>query len=176
MLRAITYALTQPHTALAAVAALHGNSEPAAVEALVEVLCRPHSAPLAQLALAALDACEHPLVVDTLVRALDSPLAPVRVAAAEALARRLVFDCAERLEKVLRADASWPVRRAALRALAAHPEPQRWGILVAADDPHWRVRHALIQALRHDEQAVARLDELPPNPRVQGVRDYLRAC
>ncbi len=175
-MRALTYALTQPETALAAVAALHGNSDPAAVEALVEVLCRPHAAPLALLALAALDGCEHPLVVDTLVRALDSPLAPVRLAAVEALARRGVFACSERLAELLRTDASWTVRRAGLRALAAHPGPERWGILLAADDPHWRVRHALIQALRHEEEAPARLDALSANPRVQGVRNYLKAC
>jgi hypothetical protein len=176
VLRALTYALTQPETAVAAVAALHGRGESAAVEALVEVLYRPHTAPLAPLALAALDACEHLLVVGTLVHALGSPLVPVRLAAVEALARRRVFDVPDRLARLLREDGSWPVRRAALRALAAQPEPGRRHILAAEDDPHWRVRHALIQSLRHDEQALERLEALAENPRVQGVRDYLKAC
>src|SRR5262245_40581633 len=155
MLRALTYALTQPHTALAAVQALHGNNNQAAVEGLVEVLCRPHATPLAQSALAALDACEHPLVVGTLVRALDSPLVPVRLAAIEALARRRVINASGRLMHLLQTDESWLVRRAALRVLAGHGWPTSFWILGAADDPHWRVRHALIQAIREDEQRVA---------------------
>src|SRR5262245_48065907 len=158
MLRAITYALTQPHTALAAVAALHGNSEPAAVEGLVEVLCRPHAAPLVQAALAALDACEHPLVVDTLVRALDSTLVPVRLAAVEALARHRVTDVSGRLTDVLQTDESWLVRRAALYARATNPKPLLTLVLVAANDPHWRVRHALIQVLRGDATGLQYLE------------------
>src|SRR5262245_47220236 len=122
MSRAITYALTQPHTALAAVQALHGNSEPAAVEGLVELLCRPHPGPLAQAAIAALAASEHPLVEDALFRALESPLVPVRLAAIEAIARRPVTDVSWRLLVVrVWQDESWLVRRAALRARTMKP-------------------------------------------------------
>ena len=73
------------------------------------------------------------------------------------------------------------VRRAALRALAEHPGPERWRVLDAANDPHWRVRHALIQVLRTwgESEALrqeidARLAEAEPDVRVRGVRDYLR--
>jgi HEAT repeat protein len=180
-LREITYALTQPRTAGAALAALAGSGLPPAVEALVELLARPHTAPLAPAALAALDACEHPLVPGALVEALDSPLPSVRLPAVEALARRRAYDARPRLARLLREDDSWPVRRAALRALAEHPAPGRWDVLLGADDPHWRVRHALIGALRTAEgadrkEALARLAALPPNPRVEGVRQYLEAC
>jgi HEAT repeat protein len=201
-MRAITYALTQPE-APAALACLTPSSEPAVVEALLEVLDRPHAAPLAPAALALLARCEHPLVEDALVAALDSPLVTVRLPGVEALARRGMFHAASRLVRMLQEDESWLVRRAVVRALAAHPEPGCWEMLRAADDPHWRVRHALIGVLlpaglapRASEgdaspslarranwptpdaaraDILQRLAALPPHPRIAGLRDYLVA-
>jgi HEAT repeat protein len=146
-MRALTFALTQPE-ARAVLATLGGAlPTPPVVEALIEILARPHAAPLAPAALALLAESDHPLAVDALVQALDSPLVTVRQPAVESLARRGIHHAAPRLLQMLKEDDTWMVRRAALRALAGHPEPVRWCILAAADDPHWRVRHALIHVL-----------------------------
>src|SRR5438105_5052794 len=118
-MRALTYALTQEATAAAALEQLAGSGEPAAVEALVELLARPHRAPLAPAAVAALAGIDSPLATQALIDALDSPLATVRTAAADGLAARRVRRCQPRLIRLLREDESWPVRRAALHALAA---------------------------------------------------------
>ncbi|HZU35343.1 MAG TPA: aldo/keto reductase, partial [Gemmataceae bacterium] len=78
-------------------------------------------------------------------------------------------------------DSSWLVRRAALQLLASDPGPERWQVLDAATDPHWRVRHALLDVLlrwgenesQHQEidQRLTRLDTHAP---AWGVRAYLR--
>src|SRR5262245_23184940 len=161
-MRALTYALAQPETAREALAALEGVTGPAVTEALIELLARPHTAPLAPAAVELLARQDGPLVDDVLVHALDSPLATVRLAAVEALAGRQAHHAGPRLARLLREDPSWPVRRSALRALAAHPEPLRQAILTAADDPHWRVRHALIGVLLEwGPQADRLLEALP---------------
>jgi aryl-alcohol dehydrogenase-like predicted oxidoreductase/HEAT repeat protein len=183
-MRALTFALTQPETAQVALAALASSSATEVVEALVvEVLARPHVSPATPRALALLAECDHPLLVDdALIGALDSPLVTVRLPAVEALARRGVSRAAGRLLRMLREDDTWMVRRGVVRALAGHPEPARWLLLAAADDPHWRVRHALIGALLplgqtpEMQQAIdRRLAELPAQPRIEGVRGYLQA-
>jgi HEAT repeat protein len=142
--RALTHALTQDATAEAALGALCRSGEPAAVEALVELLARPHSAALALPAVRALAGIEGPPANQALLDALLSPLPSVRQAAAEGLAPRKVARAHARLFRLLREDGSWPVRRAALEALA---DLESWAIYLAADDPHWRVRHALVNHL-----------------------------
>src|SRR5262249_14628035 len=86
-----------------------------------------------------------------------------------------------RFRRLLGRDTSWQVRRAAVGALADVPGPERWHVLDAATDPHWRVRHALIQVLlpwgETDEQRReidGRLARAEPGARVEGVRAYLR--
>ena len=171
--RAITFALTQLDSAQSALLALRGTPEPAAVEAIVELLHRPHTA-AARLAVEILAEWDHPLVSLTLRHALDSPLSSVRMEAIAAMSRRGEYPAAE-LSRRLREDPSWLVRRAALRALA-HGE-DTWAILHAADDPHWRVRHALLNILspmtNAKDEIRARLDGT--SPRVAGVRRYLDA-
>jgi hypothetical protein len=181
-MRALTFALTQPDTERAALAALEPGSDVRVVEALLEVLAREHAAPLTPKALNLLALCDHPLVEDGLIAALDSPLVTVRLPAVEALASRKVFRAAGRLVEMLGQDDTWMVRRAVVRALAGHLEPVRWQILLAADDPHWRVRHALIRVLLDwgqetdkREEIDRRLAELPPHSRIEGVRGYIQA-
>ncbi|MBL8792605.1 MAG: HEAT repeat domain-containing protein [Planctomycetia bacterium] len=174
-LAAITLALRRPDTVLAAVAALHGRTEIAAVEGLVELLHQPPTARAGVSAVAALEGCESPIVVEALHHALHSPHASLRLAVVEALHRRGV--AGPEVRHVLQVDDSWPVRRAALRALADGPE--RWAILAAADDPHWRVRHALIEVLlRWGELGEAKRIEIDArltgdHPRIVGLRRYL---
>jgi hypothetical protein len=192
----LTHGLTRPETAAAAAAALAGDCRPAAVEGLVELLAGEHSSRAGAAAVAALEACGGALALDGLTAALEGPHAPVRLAAVLTLHRRgagcqpaeqerqvgnLPHGTAATFVRLLRRDDSWTVRRGALRALADGPDAMRWHVLDAATDPHWRVRHALIQVLlawgRTDVQRQdidGRLGALGESPRVRGLRAYLR--
>jgi HEAT repeat protein len=179
-LRLLTHALTRPETAVAAAEALRGVSDQAAVEGLVELIAQPSSARAAVVAIAALGGRDTLLTREALAQALESPHASVRVAAAQAMQERPVADPVT-LARLLRTEESWPVRQAAVEAFTEVPAPERWLILEAATDPHWRVRHALIQVLLEWGETKADRDEIDqrlassgPNARVQGVRDYLR--
>jgi HEAT repeats len=143
----LTSALLREGNAVAAAQALHGLPDRAALEALVEQVHRPHSARTALAALDSLEGRTEPIVTDALLAALESPHSSVRVVSLQALTGLIVPRAARLFRQHLVEDESWMVRRAALRALAALPGPQRWDILAATTDPHWRVRHALIQVL-----------------------------
>jgi aryl-alcohol dehydrogenase-like predicted oxidoreductase/HEAT repeat protein len=180
-LERLTHALTRPETAAAAAEALAGDCRPAAIEGLVELLGAEHSSRAGAAAVDALEACGGPLALDGLAAALDSPHAPVRLAAVAALHRRGAREADAALARLLRQDDSWTVRRGALRALADGPEEMRWHALEAATDPHWRVRHALIQVLLAWGQTEAQRQEIErrlaapgEQPRVRGLRAYLR--
>src|SRR5690606_8849649 len=108
---------------------------------------RSPSARAATAAIDALEKCGVPIVLDALRAALGSPHTSVRIAAVQDLHRRRARGADGDLLRLLRRDPSWLVRRAALRALADGPDPIRRQILAAVTDPHWRVRHALIQVL-----------------------------
>jgi hypothetical protein len=174
-----SHALLRPQTAIAAARALRGATHRAAIEGLAEVLYPPHPARLAVAAIASLEGHSDPLVHDALVAALDSPHPSVRAEVVASLHRRGPGSFVEPLARRLRQDSSWPVRRAALRALAQTERETRWRILSAADDPHWRVRHALLQVLlawgdtderrQEIDERLARLE----GARAQGVRSFL---
>ncbi len=176
----MTYGLLRPETACAAVHALRGNPDRAAVEGLVELVYRSRTAREVVAALAALEPSGDPIILDALNAALDSPHSSVRLAAVQDLRRRRARQAGASLVRILAGDESWPVRRAALQALAAEPGPDRWRVLGGATDPHWRVRHALVRVLlrwgedevrrREIDERLARLDA---SPRGQGVRAYL---
>src|SRR3954454_15382543 len=87
-MRELTHALTQDDLADVALPYVCESTEPAAVEALVELLARPHRAALALPAVEALAAVNGPLATQALIDALDSPLATVRLAAVEGLIPR----------------------------------------------------------------------------------------
>jgi HEAT repeat protein len=176
---ALTHALRHPDTAEAAALALRGATGRAEVEGLIELLSAPPSARAALAALAALAGCPHPSVHDALRAAQANPHPSVRLAATEALHQRGDLPVLA-LAHLLAGDASWPVRRAALRALADAEGPSRWQVLHATDDPHWRIRHALVQLLLawgEDSAAraeiQARLAQRSGHPRTAGLRAYL---
>jgi HEAT repeat protein len=178
-MREVTHALLRPETVLAAIEALRGVPGPVALDGLIDLLYDPPSARAALNAIAALEPRQEAVVLDALTAALDSPHALVRLAAVGSLHQRRQGAAVDFL-RLLQRDPSWPVRRAVLRALADRPEPDRWLVLAAADDPHWRMRHALIQVLlewgdtdvrRRDIDA--RLAARTQDARVQGVRAYL---
>jgi HEAT repeat protein len=178
--RRLTHALRGPETAVAAVDALRGLRDRAAVEGLVELVYQPPSARAALAAIAALEGCAEAIALDALCEALGSIHASVRIAAVRALRRRNVRHVAHRLLDILRQDEAWIVRRAALEALADDPDPDRWQVLAAATDPHWRVRHALIQVLLPWGKTEAtrteideRLARAGDDARARGVRAYL---
>jgi aryl-alcohol dehydrogenase-like predicted oxidoreductase len=177
----VTGALLQPETALAAVRALRGSPACAAVEGLAELIYHPRTAQEAVAAIAALEPIQDPLILGALHAALNSPHSSVRLAALQDLHRRQVSGLSGSLGRVLRRDESWPVRRAALHLLATEPGPERWRVLDAATDPHWRVRHALIRVLLRwggdevqlQEEIDRLLTCLGTEARVRGLRAYL---
>jgi HEAT repeat protein len=177
----ITHALLRSETTLAAVRALRGRSERAAVEGLVELVHRHRTAAEAVGAIDALAVATHPIVWDALCAALDSPHPSVRLAAVQGLQRRRLCRGNSPLARVLCEDESWPVRRAALHFLASEPGPERWRVLDGATDPHWRVRHALIGVLMRWGESVSqrqeidqRLARLGANAPSRGARAYLQ--
>jgi hypothetical protein len=176
----VTHALLRPATAVAAVRALDGRTEQAAVEGLVELIHCHRTAAEAVAAVGALEASASPIVGDALDAALDSPHPSVRLAALQDLQRRQLWRCGRSPGRLLCADESWPVRWAALDLLASQPGPERWRVLGAATDPHWRVRHALIGVLLRWGESIAeqqeidqRLSRLATNAPARGVRAYL---
>lgn len=117
------------------------------IDGLIEVIYRPPSAKAAQAVIEALEPCNHFAVIDALQHALLSPHVYVRLAALCSLQNRRAFGLAPIVSRMLDRDSSWLVRRAALEFLSASPNEARWQVLTASSDPHWRVRHALIQVL-----------------------------
>jgi hypothetical protein len=177
----LTHALLRSEMTLAAVRALHGSAERAALEGLVELIYRHRTAAEAVAAIEALETATNAIVCDALCVALDSPHPSVRLAAVESLQRRRPARGSSLRGGVLREDESWPVRRAALYFLASEAGSGRWRVLDAATDPHWRVRHALIGVLMRwgesepqREEIDQRLTQLSTNARVWGVRAYLQ--
>src|SRR5262245_61655439 len=114
----LTNALRRPDTTLAAVERLRGATGQAEVEGLIELLLDPLNARTATAVIEALPPCDAPLVVDALLAALDSPHTSVRLLALQGLHERKVFTDLAALERRLREDGAWLVRRAAVRALA----------------------------------------------------------
>ena len=173
-----TYSLTDPDLAVLTTELLHGTTDPAEVEALIERVLDPETS--ATAALAALRALEHdtsPLVSDTVVRALHSPHASIRIFAAGETARRaLVPDASRYLSQLLTTDPFWQVRRAAIDALTEGG--CRTLLVPASSDPHWRVRYALARRLEAwgrdpaDRTDVLKL-LLVPEPHAVRLRDYL---
>src|SRR5262245_42491993 len=125
----VTHALLCPETTLAAVRALKGRPERAAVEGLVELVYRHRTAREVRAAIGALEGSTSPIVDHARYVALDSPHPSVRLAAVEALRQRRPSHGAASLGRVLGEDASWPVRRAALQFLASEQGPERWRVL-----------------------------------------------
>ena len=143
---AISHALRQPETAVDAIAAVAAIGGRVALEGLAELLLTPTSAEAGNAAVEALRSFDEPLAIDALCDA-TSAHASVRRAAIEQLQSRCETGATDFVLFCLTTDRSWTVRVAALRFFAAMPEPVRWNVLAAATDPHWRVRHALIQVL-----------------------------
>lgn len=89
-------------------------------------------------------------VIGWFCEALADPLPSVREVACRALARHasLEHGCELALASLLTRDPVWWVRRAAARALAAVAGEQAIDALMAGlEDPFWRVRHGVVQAL-----------------------------
>lgn len=170
-----TLALRDSERAAGAVAHFAENTEPAALEALCELVLNP-DAP-AKAVSAALFSLRHDvsaLTSDTVVRALHSQFPSVRIQACGEVERRELFAAARPgLVRLLETDPFWQVRRAAIFALA---RGGMWDALApAAHDPHWRVRYALAQALLRTEPHVG--EGLLANeacPRTLRLRDFVR--
>ncbi len=159
---------------------LKDRQDKASVEALIELVYRPPSAKAALAAIEALEPCGHADAIDALQSALGSPHVYVRMAAMQSLQQRQAWTLASVVSRMVGHDPSWLVRRAALRFLAQSQTAWRWQILKASSDPHWRVRHALIQVLLawieagEDQHEIRRrLSAAGTDVRTQGILRYL---
>jgi aryl-alcohol dehydrogenase-like predicted oxidoreductase len=194
--RRLAFLLQRSETAHAAIEALRGATDRISVEALLDLIHAGPSAALVTAAIDALEAARQPIVLDTLTTLLESSWPSVRAAAIVALRPRLTESGVSRtqleyvrqeLARLVNEDESWTVRRQALAAwfeLTPDVEFAQGNLLaVAATDPHWRVRHALIeQVLNHPRrrttQLIAfvhtKLAEAMADARAEGVLKYLR--
>src|SRR5262245_53717391 len=107
----ISHALLRTDTTLAAVRALHGSTERAAVEGLIELVYRHRMAGEAVAAIVALHASTSPIICDALSAALDSDYPSVRLASVQSLTQRRPSQGNRSVGRILCADESWPVRR-----------------------------------------------------------------
>ena len=177
-----TYALLNLQTVRAALAALPDQLEPADVQALVTLLADPPDARSAVAALEQFAGCDCRLADDAIELAFESRWASVRSAAIRAAATRPMQPLTRKLiARRLRQDPNWPVRRDALSALAGGEDASVAALLLAADDPHWRVRHALVEAcvqvgsaLPIRERILTGLESRKDHPRAFGVLQCLR--
>jgi len=182
---AVTQALADKDRALSAIKVLQQRTdEPAALEGLIEATTPDRGHRIVSAAIDALADVDSPEVQACLIRALEAPQMSVRLRATETLSRRVAMAANDPVETAvvcsrrLSWDPAWLVRRAAVRILSNAAPLGDWSMLKAADDPHWRVRHALILALIDLEESVAaeadrRLAALQQNAPVRGVQSYL---
>jgi hypothetical protein len=172
----VSFALRRPDSAGPAIDALRGNPDPVAVEGLFELVVAAPTARLVVAALGALASVEYPLVAESLRTGIRGRHPQARLVAVQLAHRRKLPGFDAEFVRVLKGDESWPNRRAALLALADSPE--RWEVLAAADDPHWRVRHALIRVLlgwgaTEDRAGILRRLREGGSLRARGVASYL---
>lgn len=126
--------------------------------------------------------------IATLVQATVHPLQKVRLAATQYL--RELAPLAQTLPwgafaEQLLTETSHHVRGALVELLATAPENHKWALVVASDDPHWRVRkqvlvalQAMIEALGYDATITRYREELgargAASSRAEGIIAYAR--
>jgi len=187
-----TVALGNPQYVLEAIKGLEAISGKEKRDGLLEVLYTSKIAKHITAAIGQLRDFSDECVIDGLIHLLTSSHNSVRLAAIGSLRDRRESRALLDVLHVLKTDGSWLVRRAALRALADVSDANQWVILHASDDPHWRVRHALIHVLLDWEvqrsasrqEIEQRLSELQTDAtmyhrtasaiRIEGVLRYLR--
>jgi len=176
---AITFELTQADFALSAVDHLTGNTSTSAVTGLLEVLYEPVAAKVAVAAIQALAAVEHghPLsaaIRQAAVHGVNRAESTVQIACIRQLQKWQENAAAKMLKLTLQTSPKWIIRRAALLALI---DIQPALAASAATDPHWRVRHALINAAGQADdthaELTATLHRQSECNRANGVAAYL---
>lgn len=177
---AVTYALHDAALTEQAVAALAGRSDPIAIDGLLDVLDSATNARNLVRAIELLRELDHPAINVSLVRLLRSPWPSVQCAAIAAIHQRgFAADpwCHEELFRFLSENSSWTARRDVLLLLAESRDPR---LVVAASDPHWRVRHAFAKSClaRPSEEVLEIIQQLLSckSSHTQGVIHYLRLC
>lgn len=148
--RRLTYALHQRRELSAALDQLTAlPSSALIIEALAQLLdAQGVPFDLAIQALNMLAPLDHPIALDALINATEHPLIKVRRTAIELLCLRADALPWPKLFRQLVSDNAYQVRVVLVTLLAKAPEPARWGIVRAIDDPHWRVRKSLVTALQ----------------------------
>jgi HEAT repeat protein len=175
---AVTYALLDAALTEQALAALAGRTDSIAIDGLLDTLELATKARGIVTAIELLRELDHPAINVSLVKLLRSPWPSVQGAAVAAIQHRgFLADswCHEELFRLLAENSSWALRRDVLRVLAESRDPR---LMVAASDPHWRVRHAFAQwcLARPGNEVLEIIQQLLPlqNAHVQGVIHFLR--
>ncbi len=187
-----THALLEPVKVQRAIECFCEPLDKAHREGVFEVIAHPPFARAAVVALSALMTSDDPLVFDALSVGLASSYPSVQHAAIQAVAIRNLGDqYFHELLRLVETSSTWIVRREAVRALVDHPgEEFPAKVLAAATDPHWRIRHSLIQGLLLWATTQAQQEEIdeqlrrmeikfgtertPGQRRIQGLRRYLQ--
>lgn len=175
---ALTLALRNPDTALAAVEAYRCLVEvgKGSIDPLAELVASDTNAKAAVAALEVIGHIDDPVVPLTMRIAAVSRFGPVRQAAIRWWQQNAPESPDPIVERLLCTDPLWGNRRAALQAIAEQTDDDRWQVLAAADDPHWRVRHALIRVLLSwdtDREEIRWRLRLNPARRAQAVLAFL---
>lgn len=176
----LAYSLRHPEDWSRALEQLAEKDDQATREGLIELLHSPPTARAAVAAVTALEGQESQPLIEALLQALGSPHASVRLAVLRSLRHRKAQKLAPVVSRMLECDPSWMNRQAAVEFLAENPSDRRWDLLKASTDPHWRVRHTLIQVLLQWSNSEAQRQEIAnrlratgSDDRTRGVRRYL---
>lgn len=173
-LRSLAYFIhTRRELDVALTAARGALDDPGVLDAVIELLSstKPNFADaLVAAQLLSERGCERS--IDALAQATAHPLQKVRLAAAQHLGALASPDeslpwCV--FTEQLLTDTSHHVRGALVDLLARAPGARSWDIVLASDDPHWRVRKQVIVALQ------ARIDEVGYDATIARYREELDA-
>lgn len=172
----VTLALRKADTVSAALDVLADRTDAVTTDGLLELVWAEQWAKPTLTAVERLTATDTPLSVDVLRQAFVSRFAQVRLLACQRVRDQKRDGFFTELERVLSTDDSWPNRRSAVLALSERAET-KWKVLLAADDPHWRVRHSLIRVLLGWDRAevLERLDAIADGPRLTVQKQRISA-
>lgn len=177
----LTYALLDRARVMEVLHHLGNNRDEATLQGLISLIHNPLSARATARALQILSGWDHPIVKDAILDGLHDSHVTVQFAAIRALQPKQTVELSFAIVPILKRSNNWGLRRAALEKLAEAPPPVCDEIYAAVLDPHWRVRHTLLEILRahgtsvtEQEEILTRLLANGNDARAKGLATWLR--
>ena len=177
----LTYALLDRARVMAALDHLENNRDEATLQSLLSLVHNPLSARATARALQILSGWNHPIVKDAILAGLNDSHVTVQFAAVCALQPKQTVELSFAIVPILKRSNNWSLRRAALEKLAEAPPPVYDKIYAAVSDPHWRVRHTLLEILLAHGTCVAEQEAILTrvlangnDARAKGLATWLR--